>query len=54
MQYYLFVLHNINPIDLLNNYTYEQRQYLYAFVRYEIEQKEKENKKIEAEMRRKR
>lgn len=42
LQYYLFRFHNIKPIEFLKMGKNEKK-ILYAFMRYEIEQRIKEN-----------
>jgi len=42
LQYYLFRFHNINPKDFMQMGRNEKK-ILYAFMRYEMEQRAKEN-----------
>ena len=46
MQYYLFRFHNINPKDFMKMGRNEKK-ILYAFMRYEMEERAKDNNSID-------
>ena len=46
MMYFLFRLHNIRPFELMRM-GYGERQTLFAFMRYELDERIKENTPIE-------